>query len=257
MELWDQLQRKIVLDGVPQRVVSLVPSQTELLIDLGLEKTLVGVTKFCVHPIYLLNTKKIVGGTKQVHIDRIKNLQPDLILCNKEENTPEIVEALEKIAPVHVSDINEIDDAFEMMLQYGQIFNKEEFAKTMVKSIKDKISALKEINKGKPTKKAAYLIWKKPLMVAGKNTFIDTLLQLNNFENVFEDERYPVTNLEELKAKKPDLILLSSEPYPFSEKHIEFFGNTGAEIKLVDGEYFSWYGSRLLGAMDYFKNLNF
>lgn len=238
-------------------MVSLVPSQTELLVELGLEETLVGVTKFCVHPIYLLNTKKIVGGTKQVHIDRIKNLQPDLILCNKEENTPEMVEALEKIASVHVSDINEIDDAFEMMLQYGQIFKREELTKTMVKSIQKKISVLKEANKRKPPKRVAYLIWKKPLMVAGKNTFIDTLLHLNNFENVFEEARYPVTSLEELKEKKPDLILLSSEPYPFSEKHFEFFKDIGAEIKLVDGEYFSWYGSRLLGAMDYFKNLNF
>lgn len=257
MELRDQLQRKIVLNGVPQRVVSLVPSQTELLIDLGLEETLVGITKFCVHPQYLRKTKKTVGGTKQVHLEKIKDLKPDLILCNKEENTPEMVEALEEIAPVHVSDIIEIEDAFEMMHQYGQIFNREELTKTMVKSIQKKIAALKEINKGKSTKKVAYLIWKKPLMVAGKNTFIDTLLQLNNFENIFEEERYPVTNLEELKAKKPDLILLSSEPYPFSEKHIEIFENTGAEIKLVDGEYFSWYGSRLLDAVEYFKNLNF
>lgn len=257
MELRDQLQRKIVLDGVPQRVVSLVPSQTELLIDLGLEEKLAGITKFCVHPEYLRKTKKVVGGTKQVHLDRIKDLQPDLILCNKEENTPEMVEALEKIAPVHVSDINEIEDAFEMMFQYGQLFNREELANTMVDSIRKKISALKEINKDKPTKKVAYLIWQDPIMVAGKSTFIDTLLQLNNFENVYREDRYPVTSLEELKERKPDLILLSSEPYPFSEKHIEFFENTGAEIKLVDGEYFSWYGSRLLDAIEYFKNLNF
>ncbi|WP_372919865.1 ABC transporter substrate-binding protein [Salegentibacter sp.] len=257
MELRDQLQRKIVLDGVPQRVVSLVPSQTELLIDLGLEEKLAGITKFCVHPEYLRKTKKVVGGTKQVHINRIKDLQPDLILCNKEENTPEMVEALEKIAPVHVSDINEIEDAFEMMFQYGQLFNREELAKTMVNSIRKKISTLKEINKGKPTKKVAYLIWQDPIMIAGKSTFIDTLLQLNNVENVYREDRYPVTSLEELKERKPDLILLSSEPYPFSEKHIEFFENTGAEIILVDGEYFSWYGSRLLYAIEYFKNLNF
>ena len=257
MEVWDQLQRKIELKGVPQRVVSLVPSQTELLIELGLEEKLVGITKFCVHPKYLPKTKKVVGGTKQVHINKIKDLQPDLILCNKEENTPEMVEALEDIAPVHVSDIIEIEDVFEMMLQYGQLFDREELAKTMVKSIQKKISGLKKIRSAEQPKKVAYLIWKKPLMVAGKNTFIDTLLQLNNFENVFKEQRYPVTDLEELKAKKPDLILLSSEPYPFSEKHMEYFKNIGAEIKLVDGEYFSWYGSRLIGAMDYFKNLNF
>lgn len=257
MELRDQLQRNILLREVPQRVVSLVPSQTELIVDLGLEEILVGITKFCVHPEYLRKTKKIVGGTKQVHIDRIKDLQPDLILCNKEENTPEMVAALEKIAPVHVSDINRIDDAYAMMLQYGQIFKREELAQTMVKSIQKKISALEEINKTKSIRSVAYLIWKDPFMVAGKKTFIDTLLQLNNFKNVFDEDRYPNTNLEELKVKKPDLILLSSEPYPFSEKHLGEFENLGAEVKLVDGEYFSWYGSRLLEAMDYFKNLNF
>lgn len=257
MELRDQLQRKIVLDGVPERVISLVPSQTELLIDLGLEEKLVGITKFCVHPEYLRKTKKVVGGTKQVNFEKIKDLQPDLILCNKEENTAEMVESLEKIAPVHVSDINDIDDAFEMMLQYGQIFNREELAKTMVTSIQKKTLALKESKKGIPAKRVAYLIWKEPLMVAGKKTFIDTLLELNNFENVFEEDRYPVTSLEDLKKKKPDLILLSSEPYPFSEKHIGFFKNIEAEIKLVDGEYFSWYGSRLLDAMNYFKTLNY
>ncbi|WP_081209641.1 ABC transporter substrate-binding protein [Salegentibacter sediminis] len=255
MELRDQLQRKIVLDGIPQRVVSLVPSQTELLFDLGLEESLVGITKFCVHPAFLRKTKKIVGGTKEVHMDRIKDLQPDLILCNKEENTPEMVGALEAIAPVHVSNIIEIEDAFKMMLQYGQVFNREELAKTMLQSIQKKISVLKNLKKGKATKRVAYLIWKKPLMVAGKNTFIDTLLKLNNFENVYEEDRYPVTSLEELKTKKPDLILLSSEPYPFSEKHIDLFKEAGTEIKLVDGEYFSWYGSRLLDAIDYFKNL--
>ena len=257
MELRDQLQRKIVLNGIPQRVVSLVPSQTELLIDLGLEENLAGITKFCVHPEYLRKTKMIVGGTKQVHFEKIAELRPDLILCNKEENTPEMVEALEKIAPVHVSDINEIDDAYAMMLQYGQIFKREELAKTMVKSIKKKISVLEEIKKGKPVKRVAYLIWKEPLMVVGKNTFIDTLLQLNNLENVYSEDRYPITNPEELKAKNPDLILLSSEPYPFSEKHFEFFIDSGAELKLVDGEYFSWYGSRLIKAMDYFKTLDF
>ncbi|MGY5849831.1 ABC transporter substrate-binding protein [Salegentibacter sp. F14] len=257
MELRDQLQRKILIDRTPKRVVSLVPSQTELLIDMGLEDNLVGVTKFCVHPEALRSVKKVVGGTKQVDIEKVKNLKPDLILCNKEENTAEMVEALGKIAPVHVSDIVKVGDAFEMMLQYGRIFGREAFARTMVKSIERKISVLQDINKGNPARKVAYVIWKKPLMVAGRDTFINTLLHLNNFENVYQEDRYPKTSLEELKAKKPDIILLSSEPYPFSEKHMGFFEGVGTEIVLVDGEYFSWYGSRLLEAMDYFKSLSF
>jgi len=255
MEVIDQLQRKISLPNIPKRIISLVPSQTELLVDLGLEENLVGVTKFCVHPEYLRKTKTIVGGTKQVKLEKIKALDPDIILCNKEENTKEMVAKLEEIAPVHVSDIVKIEDAFELMHQYGNIFQKEALVGTMVNSVKDKIAVLQEQIQNKPIRKVAYFIWKKPLMVVGKDTFIDELLKLNKFENVFKESRYPETTLEELKAKDPDLLLLSSEPFPFEEKHKEYFSTLNVEIKLVDGEYFSWYGSRLIEAIDYFKTL--
>lgn len=255
MEVNDQLQRKIHLPNVPKRIISLVPSQTELLIDLGLEENLVGITKFCVHPKYLRKTKTIVGGTKQVKLEKIKALNPDIILCNKEENTKEMVIDLEKIAPVHVSDIVKIEDAFELMLQYGVIFRKEALVKTMVASVRKKIAALQEQLKDEPVKRVAYFIWKKPLMVAGSETFIDELLKLNKFENVFDESRYPETDFEEIKAKNPDLLLLSSEPFPFKEKHKAYFSELDIEMKLVDGEYFSWYGSRLIEAIDYFKKL--
>lgn len=255
MEVIDQLQRKISLPNIPKRIISLVPSQTELLVDLGLEENLVGVTKFCVHPKYLRKTKTIVGGTKQVKLEKIKALDPDIILCNKEENTQEMVAELEEIAPVQVSDIVKIEDAFELMNQYGEIFQKEALVGTMVNSVRDKIAVLQEQIQNKPIRKVAYFIWKKPLMVAGKDTFIDELLKLNKFENVFKESRYPETTLEELKAKNPDLLLLSSEPFPFKEEHKEYFSTLNIEIKLVDGEYFSWYGSRLVEAIDYFKTL--
>ncbi|SKB65748.1 ABC-type Fe3+-hydroxamate transport system, substrate-binding protein [Salegentibacter holothuriorum] len=257
MEVKDQLQRKISLPNVPRRIISLVPSQTELLIDMGLEEQLVGITKFCVHPKYLRKTKTIVGGTKQVKIEKIKALEPDIILCNKEENTKEMVTALEKIAPVHVSDIVKIEDSFELMKQYGEIFRKEALVETMVNSVIKKIEVLQEQLKDKSIRKVAYFIWKKPLMVAGKDTFIDELLKLNKFENVFNTSRYPETSFEELKVKNPDLLLLSSEPFPFEEKHKEYFSDLNIEIELVDGEYFSWYGSRLVKAMDYFRTINF
>ncbi|MBZ9728800.1 helical backbone metal receptor [Salegentibacter sp. JZCK2] len=256
MEFRDQLQRQIHLPQVPRRIVSLVPSQTELLVDLGLEENLVGITKFCVHPEYLRKTKIIVGGTKEVKLERIKTMNPDIILCNKEENTKEMVEELEEIAPVHVSDIVKLEDAFELMFQYGKIFQKEALVETMVNSVKKKIASLQEQVKDKPVKKVAYFIWKKPLMVAGKDTFIDELLKLNKFENVFKESRYPETTFEEIKAKNPDLLLLSSEPFPFKEKHKEYFSQLNMEIRLVDGEYFSWYGSRLVEAIDYFQKLS-
>jgi ABC-type Fe3+-hydroxamate transport system substrate-binding protein len=256
MELRDQLHREIHLPDVPKRIISLVPSQTELLIDLGLEESLVGITKFCVHPEELRKSKKIVGGTKQVKLERIKSLKPDIILCNKEENTREMVMQLEDIAPVHVSNIVKLADAFELMDQYGKLFQKQALTQTMVNSIKIKMNSLEKQLSCRPVKKVAYLIWKKPLMVAGKDTFIDELLKLNRLENVFNEARYPQTSLKDLKANKPDIILLSSEPFPFQEKHKAYFSELNTQVKLVDGEYFSWYGSRLIKAMDYFKSLS-
>ncbi|MBE7640502.1 ABC transporter substrate-binding protein [Salegentibacter sp. BLCTC] len=257
MELIDQLHRTLNLREVPKQIISLVPSQTELLIDLGLEENLVGITKFCVHPVHLRKTKTIVGGTKEVKLERIKALKPDIILCNKEENTKKMVEELEEIAPVHVSDIIKIEDSFELMQQYARIFDKEAPVKAIIGSIKEKMGKLQQQLKHKPVKRIAYFIWKEPLMVVGKDTFVDELLKLNKLENIFQTSRYPETSLQEIKAKKSDLLLLSSEPFPFAEKHKPYFSELNIEIKLVDGEYFSWYGSRLVKAMDYFKALNF
>jgi ABC-type Fe3+-hydroxamate transport system substrate-binding protein len=258
MEITDALNRKIFISTIPQRIVSLVPSQTELLVDMGLRDQIVGVTKFCVHPGYLRKEKTVVGGTKQVHFDIIKNLKPDIILCNKEENTQEMVLELEKIAPVWVSAISTVDDCCKMIVSLGQLFSKQKTAVQIVYKIQLETKNFSDFIKGKPTLKVAYLIWKDPYMVAGNDTFINTLLELNNFKNVFfeKDGRYPEVILEELNDAK--LILLSSEPYPFNEKHILEIKAVvkNKKILLVDGEYFSWYGSRLIKAFTYFKELH-
>ena len=256
MEIQDQLGRKIELKKFPERIVSLVPSQTELLVDLGLEKNIVGITHFCVHPEYLKEIKTSVGGTKKVNLKKVRNLKPDIILCNKEENTKEMVQELQKIAPVHVSDIQTLEDAYELMMAYGEIFNCKELSSVMVDSIKKKADSLRDLLKDIPLKKVAYFIWNNPLMVAGQGTFINEMLKLNKFENVFEDERYPETDLQELSEKEIGLCLLSSEPFPFEEKHKKEFSDIAEKVKLVNGEYFSWYGSRLIKAMDYFKQLH-
>jgi len=256
----DQLNRSIELAKVPKRIVSLVPSQTELLVDLGLEESIVGLTKFCVHPVHLRKAKTIVGGTKQVHFDRIKGLKPDIILCNKEENTKEMVEELEKIAPVHVSDIYTIDDTVELIKQYGELFSIQNKAAEITNSLIDLVVDFQAYIINRPVKRVAYFIWRKPWMVAGNNTIIHHLLSLNKFENVFSElSRYPevaITTL--LEKNKPDFVFLSSEPYPFKEKHILELKELlpKANVLLVDGEYFSWYGTRLLGAFNYFKSLH-
>ncbi|AVR45680.1 cobalamin-binding protein [Christiangramia fulva] len=256
MEIRDQLGRKIHLSKVPERIVSLVPSQTELLVDLGMEKNIVGITQFCVHPSYLKKIKTRVGGTKKVNFRKIHELEPDLILCNKEENTPEMVSELEKIATVHISDVVTIEDAFDLMLQYGKMFDRENFAQTMIGAIRKKLDNLRDSLKDKPVKKVAYFIWKAPYMLAGQNTFINSLLEINNFENAVKENRYPQMSLKEIKNLEPELCLLSSEPYSFTEEHKKELQPHFSEVKLVDGEYFSWYGSRLSEALDYFKALH-
>lgn len=255
----DQLNRHIDLENTPKRIVSLVPSQTELLVDLGLEDAIVGITKFCVHPLHLKAQKTIVGGTKQVHFDKIKALQPDVILCNKEENTKEMIQELEKIATVHISDIYSIEDSLELIKLYGALFSKEERAHEIIKEIAAKKLDFDQFIKDKPKKSAAYFIWKQPWMVAAKHNFIDELLCLNGFKNYYSDlERYPEVMLQKYRPESAELVLLSTEPFPFNESHIQdiktYFPQ--ATILVVDGEMFSWYGSRLLKAFDYFKTLH-
>jgi len=237
-----------------------VPSQTELLVYLGLEEAIVGVTKFCVHPKNLRKEKPIVGGTKTVNFQKIKALQPDIILCNKEENTKEIVETLEQEYTVHVSNIFSIKDSIGLIQQYGKIFDKEEKAIALTESIMSEQDSFEKYIHGKPKKKVVYFIWKDPWITVGKNTFIDHMLTINNFENVFSNKtRYPeIANQAISRLGKDDLILLSSEPFPFTEKHIDEIRkiNAHSEIKLVDGAYFSWYGSRLLDAFSYFRTLH-
>lgn len=254
----DQLNRKLSFINNPKRIVSLVPSQTELLCDLGLEKYLVGVTKFCVHPRHLKGEKTIVGGTKQVHLDRIAALQPDIILCNKEENTKAMIADLEAIAPVHISDIYTLEDSLELMAMYGKLFDVEAEATALqhrLNTIKTEFEA--SIAK-LPVQTVAYFIWKSPYMVAANNTFINHMLTLCKFKNSFAHlKRYPEIVLYTHNTC-PDYVFLSSEPYPFNQEHINEFGVffPNSKIVLVDGEMFSWYGSRLLKAFSYFKNLH-
>ncbi|WP_296701526.1 helical backbone metal receptor [Algoriphagus sp.] len=248
----DQLQRKLSISNPPQRIISLVPSQTELLVDLGLEERIVGVTKFCVRPKGLRKSKAIVGGTKNYRMEDIASLQPDLIIGNKEENEKEgIAELMEKY-PVWMSDILTIEDSYKMIQSLGEILDVRFEADKILGDIK------KELAKPLPIKgKAFYLIWNEPIMGVGRRTFIDQMLSFAGFENLIQKERYPEISLENLVRQNPDYLLLSSEPFPFKQKHVEFFKDIlpDSKVLIVDGEYFSWYGSRLLGAKSYFETL--
>jgi len=245
--------REVAIPLQPKRIISLVPSQTELLSYLGLEDTVVGVTKFCIHPGQLKAEKTIVGGTKNFRFDVIDELKPDLILGNKEENYQEGIELLAEKHPVWMSDIFDLKDALSMIQQVAAICNKEEEGLKVVETVERDIEQLPDF---KPLT-ALYLIWQKPYMAAGRDTFIHEMMELAGFENVLVNDRYPELSEADIKSLNPNVILLSSEPYPFAEKHKEALMQLFPEsrVELVDGEMFSWYGSRLLKLPAYLKEL--
>jgi len=306
MHFTDQLNNTIELASPPQRIISLVPSQTELLCDLGLEEHLIGVTKFCVHPPHIRKTKHVVGGTKNLRMDEIRKLNPDLIIANKEENEQAQVEALAKEFPVWTSDIHTFDDAIKMIGLIGELTGRTLKAKQVVEEIaaaKDKFLGIRrqepgipnpelrtrnkenrtknqepgtknqeprtknqepgipntELRTQNPEPRTLYLIWRNPWMSVGGDTFISHMLELAGFNNLLKDQyRYPTLTDTELSNLNPELILLSSEPYPFNEKHIAELQVLcpGSRILLVDGELFSWYGSRMIQSFEYFERLH-
>ena len=259
----DQLGNSFAFENSPIRIVSLVPSQTELLYDLGLEDKIVGITKFCVHPYHFKSTKAIVGGTKQVKFDKIAELKPDIIIANKEENTLEIVEALKLICPVWVTDIVTIEDNFKMIFDFGQLFNCRTEAQKWIDKIRFAYDDFLAFVKDMPEQKVAYFIWKNPYMAAGEDNFINEMLKLNRFKNIYDGNprtpgRYPEVIIQKLRIQgDPDIVFLSSEPYPFKDEDAFEIGRFThhAKVVFVDGEMFSWYGSRLLKAFAYFKKL--
>lgn len=251
----DQMGRCVEVPVSPRRIISLVPSQTELLAHLGLEEEVVGITKFCVHPARWHQSKTKVGGTKKLRPEVVDRLKPDLIIGNKEENEKGVIEELAKRYPVWMSDIQTIEDALNMIARVGELVNKQEAASRLCHEIADEWQSVRNIAAALPFRKVLYLIWRNPYMAAGKSTFIHEVLEFLGFENMCTEERYPVVELPAQPA--PMWIFLSSEPYPFKEKHIDEIRQLypQAKVLLVDGEMFSWYGSRMREAPAYFKQL--
>ena len=253
--LTDQLGRLVTITGIPKRIISLVPSQTELLYDLGLNNEVVGITKFCVRPDSWFESKVKIGGTKSLYTATIKMMVPDLILANKEENTKEQIDDLVKDYPVWISDINTLDDACSMIRDIGEITAHTNEATAIVNKINENFLRLIPF---KQIQRTCYLIWRDPYMTVGGDTFINHLLNRAGFKNIFENQqRYPEISIQQLVDQNCQLLLLSSEPFPFKEKHIPELQQQlpFTKIALVDGEMFSWYGSRLMHAPAYFSLL--
>jgi ABC-type Fe3+-hydroxamate transport system substrate-binding protein len=259
-QIVDQLGRTITVSSKPNRIVSLVPSQTELLYALGLDEEVIGITKFCIHPEEWFESKTRVGGTKNFKVDLIRSLNPDLIIANKEENDKAFLEELMFTHPVWVSDISTLEEAFEMITSIGSIVDKAEASVKLVDEIKINFKKLEQVanNSFAKGKIVSYLIWNDPIMTIGHNTFIKSMIDTMGLKTIpSTQERYPTVTLEELKNSSPDFLFLSSEPFPFNIKHQNYYANElpNTKIILVDGERFSWYGSRLLYSADYFIDI--
>lgn len=253
MGFTDQMGNHISLTGSPKKIISLVPSQTELLAALGLTEEVIGITKFCVHPSSWFTSKSKIGGTKKFDFEEIDRLKPDLIIGNKEENYKDGIDNLRAKYPVWMSDIFNVEDALEMIKSISSLVDKREKGVEIVNTIQNEFSTLR----GRSTQSVLYLIWKNPWMIAGANTFINDILNRLNLKNVISESRYPELSSSDLAGLKPDLIFLSSEPYPFKKEHAVEIQHLcpSAKILQVDGEMFSWYGSRLMYAPAYFRSL--
>lgn len=251
----DMLGRELIVPAQPQRIVSLCPSITETLFALELDEQIVGLTRYCIHPADKVAAKADVGGTKKLRFEAIDALSPDLIIAEKEENRREDVEQLAEHWPVYVTEVRDISMAHDMMLRLGEVCDRTIQAEQLSLATK---TAWQSVPCLPQPQRVAYLIWRKPWMAAGSDTYINDVLQRLGFENVFAGAgRYPEFSGEELSEMQPEQVLLSSEPFPFADRHVEEIRGIlpGAQIQLVDGEMFSWYGAHMRPAAAYLRDL--
>ncbi len=251
----DQIGNEIKLPLSPTRIVSIVPSLSETLEDIGLIDSIVGVTKFCIHPRLLRSKATIIGGTKNPQIQKIIELKPDIVFANKEENNLTDVALLAAHVPIYVTDIKTIKDTLSWLSDLKTIFSAKD---QVIQRWIHKIQKIDQSISKNSISKVLYLIWRDPFMSVGRDTFIHHMMAHYGFQNLLEKkERYPVLSSLEIREMNPSFIFLSSEPYPFKEMHIaelqQMLPNT--RIILVDGELFSWYGTRLIKSHEYLCQL--
>ncbi|NCU05876.1 MAG: ABC transporter substrate-binding protein [Chitinophagaceae bacterium] len=261
-QVQDQTGNSFFIPSPPQRIISLVPSLTELLHSLELTDEVIGITKFCVHPDQWFRSKARIGGTKNVNVQFVKSLQPDFVIASKEENVKEQVEAIRSFCPVYCTDVVALEDSYQVIEQIGIITNRLIKARQLIKAVQQQFADLPLVQE---PLNAAYLIWQEPYMTVGGDTFIHAMMKLAGFHNVFAAEkRYPQLTIAELQKLNIDVLLFSSEPFPFKQKHLDLFSDQWMQsgslqtlplLRIVDGEMFSWYGSRTLYAADYFRKL--
>ncbi|HAD21023.1 MAG TPA: cobalamin-binding protein [Opitutae bacterium] len=235
------------------RIVSLVPSWTEYLVDLGLKHQIVGRTKFCIRPHEKVRAIEVIGGTKNIHIEKIERLKPDLIIANIEENDKQQVEACQRFAEILLTDVRSVESALRECERIAEAVGRAEKGKYWIQKIRQAWGrALPKHAKG------FYVVWKHPLMVAGGDTYIHDVMRwwgITNSGDQWHSGRYPQPSPEEWELGETHWVLLPSEPFPFQKKHLADFEKKNRKPLLVDGEAFSWYGSRMLESATYLAEL--
>ena len=244
------------------RIVSLCPSLTELVFDLGRGEDLVGITKFCVHPADRVGAVETVGGTKDPRVARIVELAPDVVLLNEEENRVEDADALAAAGlRCHTSLPRTVEETAAMVRSIAAALERPQEGERIAVDIEERSARVREAARGAREVSWCYLIWREPWMTVNRDTFVEALLAQAGGRNVFADapERYPTITTEDLRAADPELVLLCTEPFPFQEKHAtelaEATGLAHERFRIADGEYLSWHGSRTPDGIDYAARL--
>jgi ABC-type Fe3+-hydroxamate transport system substrate-binding protein len=250
----DHLGREVEFSFPPKRIISIVPGITDILYALDLENEIVGRTRYCIYPKDKVKQAKTVGGTKRIKMDQIRELEPDLIVSEKEENTKEIVAQLEKEFPVYVCEVQTLDDTFNIIEDLGKVTDRQKVSEKLQSEIRKAIQSLPSVH----GKKFAYVIWQNPYMVAGSDTYITSLMEKMGFINAFAgyEGRYPEVSEDDFRNEDLDFIFLATEPFPFQEKHIQHFSELfpDVEVRSLDGEMF-WNGPRIIEASSYFNKV--
>jgi len=241
------------------RIVSLVPSLTELLCDLGLAPYVVGRTGFCIHPHDIVAAIPKVGGTKDVNIEKIRSLAPTHLIVNIDENEKPCVDELAQFVPhVIVTHPQTLHDNLHLFALLGGIFNATERAQQLTLQFQTAMATLQaSLPVPMTLQRVLYCIWKDPWMTVSSSTYIADVLATIGWKVVHDGAvRYPGFNWDEELIQQVDLILLSSEPYRFTEAHVDALERQlGKPVLLVDGEMLSWYGSRAIAGIDYLRSL--
>lgn len=224
------------------RIISLVPSLSETLVDLGLRSSLVGCTQFCVEPKDLHRTAQVIGGTKDFSLEKIRALNPTHILANQEENPKELVLELQKEFPLLLTFPKSPFDVPSMLIDIGQFLSL-----SFAEPAADLENVMRQEPKPQVGETFLYFIWREPYMVVGRDTYISRFLETFGYRNAYEgDQRYPALSEAEIALLRPQTVLFSTEPYPFRKRDAKRLREAWPdcpEIFKIDGRLMSWYGT--------------